>query len=248
MRAALSVVPRADPWRPDFGQGGTEDSGPRADKIGIKAILILVAVLAGLSLRAGAAEVAPISSAECNRLRSLPVVRIVVERGSVEAVLAQLEKSAGFRLVIAPNQTFISPISFYATGTPWDVMDNLQATDTVTFTLERGTWVVRSPESSYLRTYSLERIRETRHAEIRQEIAKFLEGDPAAQVSYAPDRRSITVAAKGDFHFKVGNFLRQLDSTVRTTTPLMVAVDRPGATEAGHLTLKDMPANAKVAR
>lgn len=203
---------------------------------------------ATLIVRIQAEEVAPVSSAECSRLRALPVVRIAVEQGSVEAVLAQLEKAADFKLVIAPNQTFRSPISFFANGTPWDVMDSLQANDTATFTLERGTWVVRSPESRFLRTYTLDRIRESRCAEIRQEIAKLQESDRTAQVWYSPDQRTITVAAAGEFQYKIGAYLRQVDSYVRATTPLMVAVDKAGPSDAGRFSLKDMPANAKVAQ
>lgn len=239
---------RRCPLRAALPQDRTEDNASRADSIGIKAILILLAVITGLSFRVQAAELTPLSSVESNRLRSLPVVRIVVERGSVEAVLSQLEKAAGFKLVIAPDQTFIFPISFYATGTPWEVMDSLQATDTVTFTLERGVWVVRSPESRYLRIYTIVRSGESQCAEVRQEIAKFQAGDRTAKVSYSPDQRSITVAAAVDFQFKVAEYLRQLDSTVRANTPLMAAVDKPGPPDAGRFSLQDMPANAKVAQ
>lgn len=207
-----------------------------------------MAVLAGLSFRVQATEVAPISLAECTRLRSLPLVRIVVEHGSVEAVITQLEKAAGLKIVIAPNQSFVFPISFFATGTPWDVMDCLQATDTVTFTLERGIWVVRSPNSRFLRTYTLDRIQEVRCAEVRQEITLLQAGDPTARVSSSPDQRSITVEASADFQFKVGEYLRQVDSAVRAKTPLMVALDKPVSPGAAQFTLKDMPANAKVAQ
>ncbi len=207
-----------------------------------------MAVLGGLSFRVQATEVAPISLAECTRLRSLPVVRIIVERDSVEAVLSQLEKAAGFRIVIAPHQSFVFPISFFATGSPWDVMDCLQATDTVTFTLERGIWVARSPNSRFLRTYALNRIQEARCAEVRQKITLLQAGDPTARVSSSPDQRSITVEASADFQFKVREYLRQVDSAVRANTPLMVAVNKPVSSGAAQFTLKDMPANTKVAQ
>lgn len=202
-----------------------KNAGGRADIVAIKTAITVVVAWGCLALGIRASEVVPVSHAEIDRLRSLPVVRIAVDRGNVEAALDQLKGATGLKLVVAPKQVFGAPVSLFVTGTPWDVMDFLQSTQTVAFTLEEGVWVARSPAPRFLRIYAVAGAEKARFAEVRRKLTQLQADDRTARLAYGPDQRTITVDAATAFHAKVEDYLKWVDSSVRTVTPLMAAVE-----------------------